>query len=149
MGKISQEPVRSPAGGLFPYSFLFFPSSNSHYIFLNSLFRLMLHYSHLLLIGGFSCCVGLSEGKKHWTIICRKKIVSVLNVLLRSVIGPSLRTRDAGANYSPAVAIDDQTEYASGRKWDPSRSPSHFLSVCLTLFEVSIHWISGLWNVES
>lgn len=143
-GKDQPRTLWKPCRGSFSSSFPLFSPLPTPTIFLNSLFRLMLHYPHLLLIGGFSCCIGLSEGKKHQSIICRGKIISVLNVFLRSVIAPSLRTRDADANYSPAVAIDDQTGYASGRKWDRSRSPSHFLSVCLTLFEVSIHWISGL-----
>lgn len=140
----ARKPLK-PGGGSFSLFFPPFSPFPTPTIFLNSLFRLMLHYPHLLLIGGFSRCVGLSERKKaQIDNLPGKKIVSVLNVLLRSVIAPSLRTRDADANYSPAVAIDDQTRYASGRKWDRSRSPSHFLSACLTLFEVSIHWISGL-----
>ncbi len=111
----ARKPLK-PGGGSFSSFFPPFSPFPTPTIFLNSLFKLMLHYPHLLLIGGFYCCVGLSEGRKHRSIISRgKKIVSVLNVLLRSVIAPLLRTWDADDNYSPAVAIDDQTRYTRGR----------------------------------
>ncbi len=67
-------------------------------------------------------------------------------MLLRSVIAPSLRTRDADANYSPAVAIDDQTRYASGRKWDQSCSPhSQPVSLCLRFRFIGFQGCE-MWN---
>lgn len=74
-GKDQPETRWSPAGGL---SQLSFPTSISHYL-PEFLFKRTLHYSHLLLIGGFSCRVGSGERERGRSIICHKKIVSVLN----------------------------------------------------------------------
>lgn len=144
----ARNPLEALQGVFFLFLSPIFPSSNSNYL---PKFSFQAHASlSTLIINRRLFLLHWFEWRKKASINnLLEKNLSVLNVFLRSVITPSLRTQDADANYSPAVAIDDQTGYASGRKWDRSRSPSHFLSVCLTLFEVSIQWISGLWNVES